>query len=200
MGFDMTLLKEAGLDTDAGQGYTGGEDKYLSAVRRFIRNHEKNKAGIMEYHEERDLESYSIAVHALKSNSRMIGAAMLGNLFEELETAAKAGDTETIDDKTSAALASYDELIEKLKPVGGLDEVIVPGELSADEARDTADRLLAALDDFDDELSKELALKLAGYPFRITQRDMLEKAVGFIDDFMYDEAAELVKEIYPSIT
>lgn len=200
MGFDMTLLKKAGLDTDAGIGYTGGEDKYLSAVRRYIKNHEKNRAGVTEYHEARDLESYAIAVHALKSNSRMIGAADLGDLFEELETAAKAGDTETVDNKTSAALASYDDLIEKLEPVGGLDEITVPGEISADEARDTAERLMEALDDFDDELSKELALRLAGYPFRITQRDMLEKAAGYIDDFMYDEAAELIKEIYPAIT
>ena len=70
---------------------------------------------------------------------------------------------------------------------------------TVEAARRTADELLTALDDYDDELSKELALKLSCYPFRITQRDLLHKAGSFIDDFMYDEAAEIIKEIYPDI-
>ena len=61
------------------------------------------------------------------------------------------------------------------------------------------DELLAALEDYDDELSKELAIKLSCYPFRITQSNKLTEASGYIDDFMYDEAAELIREIYPHI-
>ena len=58
---------------------------------------------------------------------------------------------------------------------------------------------MEALDDFDDDLSAELVAKLGGYPFRITQRQKLKKAADLISDFMYDEAAELIKEIIPSI-
>ena len=72
-------------------------------------------------------------------------------------------------------------------------------EISADVAKDTADKLLVALDDFDDELSKELAKKLSGYPFRITQKEKLKEAIAYIEDFMYDEAIDVIREIYSAI-
>ena len=56
-----------------------------------------------------------------------------------------------------------------------------------------------ASDDFDDDLSKQLATKLAGYPFRMTQADKLKEAIAYIDDFMYDEAAQLIREIGQTI-
>ncbi|MBR2274989.1 MAG: hypothetical protein IJ873_02865, partial [Lachnospiraceae bacterium] len=60
-------------------------------------------------------------------------------------------------------------------------------------------QLLAALDDFDDELAAELAEKLSGYPFRITQRGKLREAAEQIGDFMYDNAADLIREILEAI-
>ena len=140
-----------------------------------------------------------ITVHALKSNSRMIGAMDLGKEFEYLENAARERDYPVMASKTLDTLKNYEELIKKLSPIGQMDKVSAAGEISAEVAKATADELLVALDDFDDELSKKLAAKLSGYPFRITQRDRLQDAIGLIDDFMYDEAAEIIKEIYPSI-
>jgi hypothetical protein len=89
--------------------------------------------------------------------------------------------------------------VELLRPIGEAETVRAAGEIGAQEARETADGLLAALDDFDDELSASLAAKLALYPFRPTQRDKLREAAGYIKDFLYDEAAELVREIIPAI-
>lgn len=199
MEHDLATLIETGLDTAAGIGFTGNEEKYLSAIQRFYRNHEKNSAKIKEFYEAKDYENYCLTVHALKSNSRMIGADSLSRLFEELERAAKEGDTDTIERKTASALSEYACLAGKLEPVAGHTGIQPLDEISAEEARRTADELLTALDDYDDELSKELALKLGSYPFRITQSNILTEASGYIDDFLYDEAAELIREIYPHI-
>lgn len=199
MDYDLVTLIETGLDTVAGIGFTGNEEKYISAVQRFYKNHEKNSAKIQEFYKAKDYENYAITVHALKSNARMIGADGLSRLFEELEKAAKEGDTDTIERKTASALSEYAGLVGKLEPVVGHTEMHPSDEISAEEARRTADELLTALDDYDDELSKELALKLSCYPFRITQSNKLTEASGYIDDFMYDEAAELIREIYPHI-
>ena len=62
-----------------------------------------------------------------------------------------------------------------------------------------AKKLLDALDEFDDELAKDLVRKLSGYPFRITQKGKLREAEDQINDFMYEEAAELIREILPEI-
>lgn len=199
MDYDLVQLIETGLDTVAGIGFTGNEEKYISAVQRFFKNHDKNRTKVQEYYAAKDHENYAITVHALKSNAKMIGAEDLSLLFEELENAARNGDTAAIENKTAAALKAYDELAGKLEPVVGQGKLQAPGEISAGEARKTADELLAALDDFDDELAKKLAVKLGSYPFRITQQSKLEEALTQIDDFLYDEAAENIKEIYPHI-
>ena len=193
--YDITQFSEAGLDTAAGIGFTGNEEKYFSAVQRFVKNFEKNRTKIQEYHAAKDYESYAITVHALKSNSRMIGAGELGLLFEELETAAKKGDTVTIEGKTISALSAYAELAGKLEPLAGQSEIHAEEEITAEEARKTLDELLAALDDFDDELSKKLVLKLGCYPFGSPQRDKLARALKCIEDYRYEDAEELIREL-----
>ena len=199
MSMDITWLNEVGLDTKTGMDYTGGSDKYLSAIKRYRGSYEKNKIKIDEYLNNKDYESYMITVHALKSNSRMIGAMRLGEAFEELEMAARSNSIEVIDAKTQPTLEMYYELIKKLSPIDELGDVRAADEISADVARQTADKLLEALDDFDDELSKELVKKLSGYPFRMTQKEKLKEANAFIEDFLYDEAADAIRDIYSSI-
>lgn len=196
---DLDWLKQTGIDVQAGMGYTGGEEKYLSALSRFYRSFEKNKTSIEDAFNKKDLESYLITVHALKSNAKMIGASTLSRLFETLEMAARANDTEQINKETVQVIMEYSRLVAKLRPIGEMGEVRAADEIGADEAKITADELLEALDDFDDERSKKLARKLSGYPFRMTQRDLLKKAESLIDDFMYDEAADVIRQIVPSI-
>ena len=199
MGTDLTWLNEAGLDTETGMSYTGGHDKYISAVQRFFRNHEKNRNKITEYLGAKDYESYMITVHALKSNAKMIGALNLSALFETLEMAARNGETGVIDEQNDDTLKAYDELIQKLSPIGEMGDVRAVDEISAETARETVDKLLAALDDFDDEEAGKQAKILSGYPFRTTQAGQLKEAIGLIEDFMYDEAAELIRAIAPTI-
>lgn len=196
---DITWLNEAGLDTKTGISYTGGQDKYISALQRFYKNYEKNRTKVCEYLETKDYESYMITVHALKSNAGMIGARDLSTLFETLETAARNNEIGLIEAQNAVALKEYDELIQKLAPIGTMGDVRAADEISAEVARETVDKLLAALDDFDDEGAKELTKILSGYPFRLTQAEKLKEAASFIEDFMYDEAAAIIRQIAPEI-
>ena len=196
---DISFLDEKGISTKDGIGYTGSQEKYISTIQRYFKGYESNKQSVEDYLAASDLKNYCIKVHSIKSNSRMIGASHLGDLFEELETASRNNDLETIKAKTDTALKEYSDLIDILRPIGEMEPVKVSGEISAEEAMKTADRLLEALDDFDDELSSELVKKLLGYPFRLTQRQKVKEAEDHISDFMYDEAAELIREVIPSI-
>ncbi len=196
---EITWLDETGLDTKTGISYTGGQDKYISALWRFYKNYEKNRAKICEYLDAKDYDSYMITVHALKSNARMIGARDLSTLFETLETAARNNETGLIEAQNAVALKEYGNLIQKLVPIGGMGDVHAADEISAEAAREIVDKLLEALDDFDDEGAKELTKILSGYPFRLTQAEKLKEAVAFIEDFMYDEAAGIIRQIAPEI-
>jgi len=196
---DITWLNETGLDTETGITYTGGNEKYISALQRFYKNYEKNRDKVKEFLDARDYESYMITVHALKSNAKMIGARNLSTLFETLETAARNKEIDLIEAQNMIALKEYDALIQKLAPIGSMGDVRAADEISAEVARQTVDKLLAALDDFDDEEAKKQAKILSGYPFRMTQADKLKEAVSFIEDFMYDEAADVIRQIAPAI-
>ena len=196
---ELTWLSEAGLDTETGIAYTGGQEKYLSAVQRFYRSFEKNRRKIEEALSAQDFESYMITVHAMKSNARMIGAGELSESFEMLEMAARNGETKVIGENNDRVVASYTRLIEGLKPVEALGDVRASDEISAEVARETGEKLLTALEDFDQDEAKRLSAILSGYPFRLTQAEKLKEAMAFIDDFMYDEPADLIREILPEI-
>ncbi len=199
MDFDFEQLGSLGSDVKEGIGYTGGKEKYLSALQRYYRSSEANVKKVEESYAAGDLENLMITVHSMKSNSKMIGAISVSEAFEKLEIAARNKDEETIKSDLGPAMEDYKKLIEGLKPVGEMETVKAADEISGEEARKIADELLAALDDFDDDLSASLAKKLSGYPFRITQRGKLREASNLISDFMYDEAAELIREIIPEI-
>lgn len=196
---DITWLDEKGISTAEGLGFTGGKEKYVSAIQRFFKGYEANRRAVEDLLDSGDIEGYGIKVHSLKSNSRMIGASALADAFAGMEAAVKADNADLIREKNPSVLSMYADVVEVLRPIGEVQAVKADGELSAVEARKIADELLTALDDFDDELSAELAGKLMGYPFRLTQKEKLKEAADNIGDFMYDEAAELIREIIPAI-
>ena len=196
---DLSFLNENGISTEEGIGYTGGEEKYISALQRFFKGYENNRDQVKEFLATSDTEGFCVRVHSLKSNAKMIGADGLALAFEELENASRRFDLAAMKEKTGPALDLYADVIEAIRPIGEMEPVKASGEISAEEARETADKLLEALDDFDDELSAELVRKLKGYPFRLTQKEKLKEAEEHIADFMYDEAAELIREVIPSI-
>ena len=199
MDFNLDNISALGIDLKTGIEYTGGNDKYISALQRYFKSSENNKKKIKDYLETSDLDNLAITVHALKSNSKMIGAVSLASKFEVLEIASKNKDVETIKNNIQPTLDEYEVLLDSLKPLGEIETFKAPGELSGEEAKEVAQKLLEALDDFDDDKASELINKLAGYPFRITQKTKLKEAADNIGDFMYDEAAELIREILPAI-
>lgn len=199
MELDTKWIEDIGLDVKQGCEFTGGAEKYFSALLRFYNNYEKNRGKIHEFLAAGDYENYTITVHALKSNSKMIGAMELGKSFEELENAGREKDIPAIQGSTGKVLDDYAALIEKLTPISQMGEVKAADEISGEVAKETADKLLTALDDFEADEAMELVKKLSGYPFRLTQKEKLEQAKNYISDFMYDEAADLVREIIPAI-
>ncbi len=196
---DLSFLSELGVDAATGRAYTGGQEKYISSLQRFFKAYEKNKKNAETFYENKDYENYMITVHSLKSNAKMIGAEELSSKFEQLEIAARDGDISVIEAEHAGTMSAYEKLVDGLKPIGEAETVKPADEISGEEARTVADQLLEALDDFDDDTSAELVKKMSGYPFRLTQRDKLKSAADYIADFMYDEAADLIREIVDTI-
>ena len=199
MAIDLGFLDEHGIDTSSGIEYTGGKEKYLSALKRYYTNFEGNKEKLEEMYSKGDLKNYGILVHALKSNSRMVGAEQLAGDFEALEKAAEEGNSSFIVDNAGKTLQNYSKFVELIKPVGEADIEKPADEISGEQAREIAKELLITLDDYDDEKSLELAKKLSGYPFRLTQKEKMNQVIKLISNFGYDDATEIVREISETI-
>ncbi|MDR0550556.1 MAG: response regulator [Spirochaetaceae bacterium] len=103
---------------------------------------------------------YSILAHGIKGSARAIGAELVGNMAEELEKAAKAGDTALILEKNLAFAAETEKLIDSLAEFERAEnaEKETEKEKEIKEKPDEAalKRLAAACDDY--ELSEADAL------------------------------------------
>lgn len=195
----LQQLQTLGLDTATGIGYTGSPENYIAALAKYAESCEGAAADIEKHLNEGNIQRFMIAVHAVKSNSKMIGNTELFKAFESLEFAAKNNDTAFISANNAAILKKYADFAETIKPIAVKRGEQSAPAISAEEAGEIAGKLLEALDEFDDELSAELAHKLSGYPFGDTEREKLTEARKYIGDFMYDEAAEIIKELTGSI-
>jgi HPt (histidine-containing phosphotransfer) domain-containing protein len=199
MEFDLTFLQNAGIDTELGMQYTGGRDKYLSALKRFYSAYDGNREMLSKFLDSAEIDNFRILVHALKSNSKMVGAGELSSSFETLEEAAEKGDTDFIKENGEKILLKYGEFAELIKPIGEADIEKPADEIDGERALELVKELLVALDDFDDEESMKLAKELSGYPFRLTQKESLNRAIKLISDFNYDDAAGIIEAISKSI-
>ena len=194
MDYDLTWLEEIGVDISEGLEYTRHIDKYISSLQKYYKNYKTNCNKMREYYDNKDWKNYCIVAHSLKSNSRMIGAKTFADKFEKLEHASRAEDVNTIDSMHNILLSEWSEFAGKLSKIEDYSEDVMAEELSFEEAKRTAGKLMEALDDFDDVTSKELVLKLSGYPFSEELKERLKEASDYIDDFLYDDALEIIRE------
>ncbi len=199
MEIDISFLENNGIDTKAGMEYTGGKEKYLSALKRYYVNYRDNREKLEKTYAKGDMENYMIQVHALKSNSRMVGATSLADAFEALEQAAGDGNISFITENGEKALLNYSEFVDLIKPIGEAEIEKPADEISGEVAKELSKELLTTLDDYDDEKSLELAKKLRGYPFRIRQGEKMNQAIKLISEFRYDDAADIIREITETI-
>ena len=124
---ELTTLAEAEplIDTALGLSYAGGiRDLYDPMLRMFADLQPKKSEKIAATYNAADWPTYSIDVHALKSNALSIGAKHLSELAKSLELAAKAiGKAETTVEEKSEAEATirahHAELMELYEDVAG---------------------------------------------------------------------------------
>ena len=108
---DLEALRSAGLDPETGLQYCGGDGPLLQALlAEFAGSGEERSRQLAQYCEEGDWKNYAVMVHAVKSSSKMIGAAGLSELAAGLEKAADEEDAEKI-------RAANETLLEQMRAV-----------------------------------------------------------------------------------
>lgn len=102
------------IDTQEGIKNSGSIEGYLSVLRVFHVTAASKADEIEDMYNNKDISSYTVKVHALKSSARIIGAKELSELAKELEAAGNEEDIEFINDNTGKLLKMYRDLDTKL--------------------------------------------------------------------------------------
>ena len=199
MEYDLSWLEEIGIDVEKGLEYTRHIDKYIELIHKYYKSYENNYNSLQDSYSSKDRKNYCITAHSLKSNSRMIGAGLFADKFEKLELASRAEDVSVIDSMHETVLNEWSGFVHKLSKIEDYFKESTAKEISGEEAKKVAADLMEALDDFDDVTSKKLVQKLSGYPFQEEQKKRLDEAKDYIEDFLYDDALEIIRELSNSI-
>ncbi len=214
--FNAKRLAMDGIDLETGLTYFGGNiEAYKSTACDIFKDCSKKHKLICDYYEKRDLEKFAIEAHSMKSIAASIGATTFSKQAKEMELKAKSGDIHYIEENGRAFLNEYSQFVEKMGKLlqeeaefrskdsdlsGKTDDITKEDEpLTNEDIFKILNEANTLLCDYEADKACEKIKKLIGQKDRV---DMIEKVyivLEKIDDFEYEEAQKMIKEIESSI-
>lgn len=182
------------FDINVGLSYAGSEEQYVKFLKRYFSMIQGKTKRIKQCCEREDIEEYTMEVHALKSNSRLIGAISLADEAEYLEQCGMSGNIEEIKKKTPQMLKSLKALKELFSFIISKDEQ-EKGELkiSPEETKEIYKEIIEALEEFDIDTADFLLDSIMNYDLSEAQSEYVFRAKKKVVDFAYDKAMEVMK-------
>lgn len=190
-------LETLGFDLKMGLEYSGNVDMYASLLKDFYNIVPIKVNKINKLLADNLIKDYTVEVHALKTNCRMLGLQALSDEFKELEALGNAGDVDEITAKTPAALDRLSHVREEVAVFGRINDG--GREVSADEIREICDNIKNAVDNFDiDGLDKAFEeLESCILPENILK--FAEELRAYVADFSMQEILDTTDKIYISL-
>ena len=200
-GFELgasEIIREAGLDIEKGVQYCGSEEGYLEALEIFYKTIAQKADEIEGYFNNKELESYTIKVHALKSSSRIIGASELSELAARLEQAGKEEDLALIKKKTGDMLEDYRSYKKKLRPIFEKTDDIETEqggkpEISVDMMKDAYSSIRDFADQMDYSLVDMVLKSLEDYSLPEADAKRVEKIQALLMQLDWDGIKDVLQ-------
>ena len=156
----LGALEALGIDTGSGLMYCQNDpDFYQELLLQYAGEAAGKTEAAARNLKDGDLRNYEILVHALKSTSKMIGAAQLSEQAYTLEKAAKEGDEETIRRGHDSAMEEYKRIADGLLRIFGIHTADTGSEAEPDDEilefapeAETDDEILEFFPETDDEI------------------------------------------------
>ena len=113
---EFRALREAGIDPETGLGYCGGDPElYRPVLQDFARSAGEKRQKICDCLDAQDWKNYAIAVHALKSTAKTIGASELSSVAARLEAAAYEENADAIRREHGSMIRLYEETVRAVR-------------------------------------------------------------------------------------
>ena len=112
---EFDLLSKAGIDPITGIGFCNNDcEFYKTVLQDYVITYNDRSKDLQRFYESKDFNNYGISVHALKSTSKMIGAATLSKRAALLEEAAERSDFDYIAKEHDKMEIMYKDLTESI--------------------------------------------------------------------------------------
>ena len=192
--FDEIIIKN--VDTKkAIKNCCGSIDNYLSLLSVAYYDGENKLNVIKNFANNKDIENYTIEVHALKTVAALIGDSKLVELSKRHEIAGVSRDLNFILNNVDSLLNFYDDLLNNIKLVLPKENISVKPKIKTftiDNLSNLVSSTADAIDNFDLDNSNKFLNNLLDYNLTDTQVSTLNKVKAYINVFDYDNAYELI--------
>ncbi len=188
-------LLENGIDPSIGIKYCNNDkDFYIELLTKYASEAVIKQRDMQEFFNLRDIRSYQIAVHALKSTSKMIGAIGLSDMAKNSEEAAKREDRVYLDAHHDELMSTYERvtaaIVENLEIETETEETGCE-DITADELKSRFDELSDALDTFEAEKAGNIITELSRFSSGgVKLKELLGGIQAKTEDFDLGAAAE----------
>jgi len=182
------------------EGCGGSKEVYLDILATYSEDLKNRIKEVESLYAARDIKNFTIVVHALKSASRSIGAAALGEAAYSLEKHGKAEEWDAIEQEYPAFLTSLREMNCQVDRY--LDGKCPQKEAPAEEkellpgfSAETVKRLKAACADMDYMQAEDILHEMDGFRYPEAQTETLCSMLKACEGFDYDRLEALVTEL-----
>lgn len=111
---ELNALEQAGINVKLGFSYCGDKEGFRDIVQMYHTQGVGRNSQLEQLYKEENWKDYAIAVHALKSNSKGIGAEALAELALNLEMAGKENRADYILEHHGELIEKHNELLHAL--------------------------------------------------------------------------------------
>ncbi len=157
------INKIPGIDVGLGIETSSQEEIYIKICKMFYDSGYERIKMIEDYFNEKDIQNYTIQVHALKSSARLLGHMEFSEAAKALEMAGRENDVETIERDTPALLEEYKRVVQALSEVYNTSENDDREEIPEDELKGMLMEMQEALSAFDHDTSAMIMDALEEY-------------------------------------
>ena len=195
---DLEIPSDEDLDLDEAVKNIGSYETYSKIVKTFYNTIEKNVTEIEAFYKQKELKSYTILVHALKSSARIIGAKKLSLLAEKLEKAAKENDVDFMEENTEQLLILYKSYGNILKPIAEKKESdSEKASLSKDDFISILNEIQDSCQTCDLPIIEEKADILSKHqlPIKDNVQEKLDELFAAIENIDFEKIEEVINEI-----
>ena len=117
---DVNILKNNGINVDAGLELLGDMEMYNETLNDFLSESETRIPNIINYYNAKDMPNYAILVHAQKSDSKYLGFTKLAELSYNHEMASKANNIEYVQNNIQELITESNRVVSVIKSYLGV--------------------------------------------------------------------------------